>query len=323
VQEHQQQQTAEFLECILSEFGSKSTAVNYRMPLEFHKNAHKAFETQFGLFQLLQIAVTTLSQMGSSDAFTERIDSSVAILQLFSSVLGWEFGTNSWNSVDSLTTTGSIIRPPVEWHLFIGQVNIVHAMFRMHNVCISRPNVNDSSCLLPRTIRQIVLQLASLSGPMFQTPSDQIQYASALCEGSLFLSQQVAAGIVVKEESTIMLDVYQIISRLVANFRLPLLLEIATFAPLLKCATEVGCTLLMDHFRECENAGGDPDSMIHRDWREETLGQLLECVVLISGDHWLWHGGTDQSQYQVQKSLSDIVCPLFDGFVICRIQMTR
>jgi hypothetical protein len=321
MQHEQQQQAAEFLECVLSEFGSKSTAVNYRMPLEFHKNSHKAFETKGALDQSLQLAITTLSHLTSS--MTERVDSTIAVLQLINAILGWEFGTASWNSSDSIsiTSNGSLIRPPAQWHIFLGQVDIVHALFRMHEASYAVRSINGKNILLQQTIRQILLQLASFSGSIFPTPSEQMQYASALCEGSLHLIEQVIAGIVVKEESSIVLDIYQLMSRLVSNFRLPLLLEVTTFVPLLKCVTQMGCTLLTDHVRECEIAGGDMDSMEHHDWREETIGQLLDCVALISGDQWLWYGGTDQSRYNVQINLSDVVSPLFDGFVICRTRM--
>jgi hypothetical protein len=321
LQQQQQQFVAEFLECIISELGSTSMAVNYRMPIEFHKAAHRAFETDGALYQSLQLTITCIGQLTSSAIITSsyNLDTTLAIIQLLNSILGWEFGTSAWSMIGS--SSGTLIRPPKQWKDYVGQVEIIHAILRIHNnSIILQPNGTNNS-ILSHNIRQVLLQLASITGLIFTSPTEQIQYASALCEGCLHLIQQVATGSIQKEESTILLDIYQIVSRLVSNFRLSLLLDVPKFIPLLTCVVEMGCTLLMDHVRDCEIVGGDVDSMELYDWREEALGQLLDCAVSISGDQWLWHGTTNQLQNNTQRIVADVLCPLFDAFVICRTRM--
>ena len=327
-QQQQQQFVVEFLNCILNEFSSKSMAVNYRMPLEFHKASHKSFESM-ALYPSLQICITFIGQLTTTTMATTATASdmdivAIAVIQLFNDILGWEFGTSAWSSTIELSSSiasGSLIRPPTQWKSLIGNVNIVHAVFRIHE---NYSNMVQPNEILLQQIRQVVLQLASITGPIFASnTTEQLQFASALCEGCLLLMQKVMSGTMIhkKEESSILLDLYQIGSRLVSNFRLSILLQIPSFQQLLTSMIETGRILLMEHVRECESVGGDIESMEYYDWREETMGQLLDCSVLISSDPWLWHGGTIDSQINAQMILSDVLSPLFDAFVMCRTRM--
>jgi hypothetical protein len=320
VQQQQLHQTALFLDCLVSEFGGKS-AVSYRLPLEFHKAANRAFDGEGALLQSLQLAVTALSQVVATitTSNTVDIDTALAVVQLTTSVLGWEFGASGWDTLATLTTQ-TLIQPPVEWKECIGRVEYLHAIFRVHEIVTH--SQEDSRCLndLGHLLRQLLLQLASLKGPIFAQAGAQQQYASFFCEGTLHLLQQAAMA-PVKEESSVLGDTFQIISRLIVNFRLALLIELPTFAPLLQCLTVTGNALLLDHLRECEEAGGDVECMEHNDWREEALSLLLECAVLLCGDPWLLYGGTEESRRNAQASLSTALGQLFEGFVRCRTYM--
>lgn len=322
------QSVVEFLNCIVNEFSSKSMAVNYRMPLEFHKASHKSFESS-ALHQSLQLCITYIRQLTTTTTSASDSDLAFAVIQLFNDILGWEFGTSAWTSITEIPSSplfgGSLIRPPSHWKSCIGNVNLVHAIFRIHenhNATMTHPN-NSSNELLLQNIRQVILQLASITGPTFGPDViERIQFASALCEGCLLFIQKIVSGTLKKEESSILLDLYQIGSRLVSNFRLSILLQIPNFKQLLTSMIEIGCLLLIDHVRECESVGGDADSMEYYDWREETMGQLLDFAVIISSDpQKLCHGGIVDAQNNATTIPTEVLSPLFDAFVICRTRM--
>lgn len=321
VQQQQILPAALFLDCLVGEFGGKS-AVMYRLPLQFHKAAHRSFEKEGALHQSLQLAATALGQVVTSIATTTTnsnstsldVDAALAVVQLTTSILGWEFGVMAWDNTVVFSTTRSLIHLPAEWKDSVGRVEFLHAIFRVHEI------VAVTFDTLAHQLRQLLLQLASLSGPIFAQESEKKQYASFLCEGSLQLLQQAASD-PAKEESSFLVDTFQMISRLVVNFRLSKLIELPSLLPLLQCLTTTGNDLLSDHLRECEGAGGDVDSMEYNDWREEALALLLECAVLLCGDPWLLYTGTEQSRLDTQIALSRVLSPLYEGVVRCRARM--
>lgn len=317
-QQHQLQQSALFLVCLVSEFGCKS-AVSYQLPLEFHKAAHTSFEKEDALQQSLELAVAILSHVVASMATHGAFDFDAAhgAVELTSVVLSWEFGAAAWDTT-AIATTETLIHPPSRWKESVGRVEFLQAIIHMHeSVASTSSNRNND---LAQLLRQLLLQLASLSGPIFSHLSERQRYATFLCEGTLQMLQQ-AANAPSKEESSALLDTFQLISRLFSNFRLALLIDLPTFFPLLQCLTSVGNTLLADHTRECGGAGGDVECMEYNDWREEALGLLLECVALLCGDPWLRYGGTTEFRQTAHASLSTVVGSLFEGFVLCRTNM--
>lgn len=326
----QLEQASVFLECLVSEFGKSQSAVTYRMPLEFHKLVHKSYETQGSLFRSLQLAITALSQVvttisasaaASATSWDAQADTAVAVVHLTTSVLGWEFGTSAWDATSNIAPH-NLIRPPIQWKEVLGGrdgIGLVQAVFRVHEIVASSSSHKNES--LAQLFRQLLLQLASVSGPIFNPISEQRDYASCFCEGTLQLLQRASEYPNV-EESFILHETLQIMARLVANFRLSLLIELPPFLPLLQGLNHVGNMLLTAHIRECESVGGDVDSMAHYSWREDAIVLVLDAAVLLSSDAWLWHGGNESSRYQAQSTLAAIMGSLYEGFVACRTRMS-
>jgi len=320
------QQGSLFLDCLVGEFCGKS-AVSYRLPLEFHNMAHRSFERKGALTHSLKLTVSSLSRVIGAiieNPATINVDQALAVVHVTTNVISWEFGTSAWDAdhhvgSTALASSRTLIRAPVEWKEYFVRTDLVEAVFRVQAI-VAQQHTQEKHVALAHSLRQLLVQLASFSGPVFSLLEDRKQYASLFCERTLKLLQSSSA-LQVKEETSDLLDTFQLISRIIANFRLSMLTELPTFVPLLQGLIAVGNKLLEDHVRECEGAKGDVESMENKYWREEALALLLECVVLLCGDPWILYSGTEQSRKNAQLSLSSILGPLFEGFVRCRTRM--
>lgn len=326
--QQQTTQAAELTACLLGEFAGRS-AVVYRLPLEFHKQAHSSFEKEGALNHCLKLSMGALSQVVQRIAdqpHAINVEQALAVVQLTTDVIGWEFGLAAWDTgaVGASGIGRTILRPPVEWREYLARPDFVGACFHVHEIVASQAADTKSSrhmVTLAQNIRQVLLLLASLSGPMFVDAEQRKLYASYVLEGTLKLLQTSCNKELSEGTSSELLDTFQLISRLIVNFRLSVLVELPNLFPLLQGVTSVGTQLLTDNVKECEEARGDIECMEHREWREEALGLLLDCTVKLCGDPWLLYSGSEESRKSAQVSLSAVLGPLYEGFVRCRTRM--
>jgi hypothetical protein len=317
-------EAATFLDCLVCEFGSKSS-VSYRLPLEFHKHAHRHFEKQGGLLHALRHALLSLSQLSSSSSSSSSPAALYAVVQLTIDVLGWEFGLAAWDAgalgaASAATRASALIRPPIEWKEYLvggshGSTDWCQILLAAHDRYRHQQHPTD----LAHNIRQLIIQFASLSGCVFANKDEQKHFASKLCHGTLKLLESCTTP--VQPESSELSDVLQLVSRMISNFRLAILVESPSFPLLLKHLTTIANAMLSDHVQECESARGDVDAMEHYDWREEVLSLILECAVWLCEDPWLLYSGTEESRRNAQRSMSTLIGPLYESFVRCRTHM--
>jgi hypothetical protein len=344
---HTIEAAATFTTCLVGEFAGKS-AVTYRLPLEYHKQAHRSFEKNGALNTCLKLAMQALSQtvqhisetsnQQGQGQITWNVPQALAVVQLTTDVIGWEFGLAAWDtgSIGASTISNStrMLRPPVEWREYLGRPDFVGAVFYVHELVAATSRLSGAGhghghgghggdekvVVLAQNLRQVLLLLASLSGPMFVDAAQRQLFASFILQGTLQLLQS-STSTDLSEEPPELLDTFQLISRLIANFRLSTLVELPTLLPLLQGLEAVGNRLLSDNVKECEAARGDVECMEHREWREEALGLLLDCTVQLCGDPWLLYSGSEASRKNAQVSLSAVLGPLYEGFVRCRTRM--
>jgi hypothetical protein len=341
----QQRAAATFIGCLVGEFGAKSLAVNYRMGLEFHKAAHRSFEKD-ALQQCLQLAMHALSAVVGSILVADHPSSSmkndtpavlsalVAIVQLLLDIVGWEFGLSPWSSCSTAAvaraTSFTLLRPPIEWRDYLVRPDLARAIFQVHHHLLASSSSGTAPASNTRQVvhilRQLLLALASMSGPMFTLQSEREAYAAILTEGTYELLKNFCSGTALYDKSpgddSCLLDSVQLVSRLVGNFRLSTLVTLPSFVPLLQGLAAVGQQLLMDQVSDCERAAGDIDSMEHREWREDVLVLILEAAVLLCGDPWLLYSGTEASRKDAQIQLSAVLGPLYEGFVRSRTRIS-
>ena len=318
-QQFQSQQCSEaaaFLTCLVGEFSGKSS-VTYAMPLEFHKAAHRSFEKEGALFHSLQLSMHTLNQIVVNFAAPDPslIEQTHTVVQLILEVLSWEFGMTAFasGSLGAIRTGQTLIRPPVQWRDYLVRPELGQALFSMHQKVRNHEHIAHS-------IRQLLLILASLSGPIF-TPHDTTErqkYASSLAQGTVELLQTAAQA---PAEDPILLGSLQLVSRLIANFRLSTLVGLPPLIPLLQGLVSAGHRILEEQVRDCEQAGGDVEAMEYRDWREDVLSVILEAAVVLCGDPWLLYSEPAEARKEAQRSLSTVLGPLYEGFVQNRTRM--
>jgi hypothetical protein len=254
------------------------------------------------------------------------LDPALAVVQLTTDVIGWEFGLAAWDtgSVGASTATARVLlRPPVQWRDYLARPDFVGAVFHVHELVSAgggSGNKDAKTIRLAQNLRQVLLLLASLAGPMFVDTAQRQLYASFLLQGTLQLLR-TSSNQVLSQEPPELLDTFQFMSRLIINFRLSVLVELPMLLPVMQGLEAVGNRLLADHVQECEAARGDLECMEHREWREEALGLLLDCTVQLCGDPWLLYSGTEAARKNAQVSLSAVLGPLYEGFVRCRTRM--
>jgi hypothetical protein len=314
---------ATFLTCLVTEVSGKS-AVSYRLPLEFHKEAHKSFEKDGPLTQCLKLSMAALSHAvntilaQSVQISTEIVSVAAAAVQLTSECLNWEFGLSAWDygPIGTASNVKTLLRPPTEWHEWLAQPDFVRAIFRVHEA------IYQQHGSLAHHLRQLLLQLASLSSSIFNDELESQHYASHMLEGvTKLLNSSTANSNMELLESSALLDTLQLMSRLLGNFRLASLIQIPALVPLLQRVTAIGEQALSDQETECDEARGDFESMVNREWREEVLAVLLEGAVILAGDPWILYSGTEESRRQAQSQLSAILGPLYESFIQCRTRM--
>ena len=307
-------EAAGFLQTLVNEFGGKS-AVEYRLPLEFHKEAHRSFESRDkALTKTIELAIETLHRALSTSMPS---DHTLAVIQLVSDCLHWEFGMTAWNTgaIGASTVQITLIRPPVAWqNILLGDGTVVRMLVQALQQMSQSAQRNDS---LAHAIRQLVILFASISGAIFPSTQDRKNYASFLLDVTVPLLQTVQT----KEENSELLDYVQLMGRLVSNFKLSAMAELPALMPMLQTLASLGNQLLSDQMNDCEKARGDIESMELREWREEVLKVLLDSAVLLSSDPWLLYSGTDDVRRQAQQHLSNILGPLYEGFVRARTRM--
>lgn len=319
------EKAASFCSGLVGEFNGKSS-VSYRLPLEFHKETHRAFE-KTALFPILQWSMAALSRIvneisSSSSPSLELQKEAQAVVVLAMDVIGWEFGLGAFDPAlfGASAINRVLIRPPVEWRDVLIQPVFVGAVFHIHHIIAALSGHLASE--LAHDLRLLLLHLASLSGPMFKQPSDRTHFASHMLQGTFVLLERSIMMSAMEEKSDL-LDALQLFSRLVANFRLATLIELPTLVPILQGVTATATKILEDQACDCEQAGGDIEGMEYREWREEALAILLECAVLLCGDPWLLYSGSEESRRNAQLSLSVVLGPLYESFVRCRLRTAK
>jgi hypothetical protein len=320
---------ASFLDILVGEFAGKS-ASQYNMPLEFHKRAHAKFEKDGWLDQSLQISMKALSQVvallnSSATIEKPKEDLALVVVQLTIDVIGWEFGSNAWDSGGFPTIKASaLVRPPIAWRSVLVQPEFVKAIFLVHSRIAHNSSGQSSSSELGHCIRQLILLLTSLFGPIFPTPEDQTTFASFLLEGILHLLNMSAKTVAeTQEESSELLDTLSMVSRLIVNYKLTILVQLPLMQSLLQAIAHVGRFLLQENLKECQSVQGDIESMEHQEWRDEALTLLVEGIVLLCSDPWLLYSGSEESRKGAQAALATTLGPLYTEFVNCRTKMAN
>ena len=349
-----------YLQALVEEFAGTKSAVTYQLPLEFHRQTRLSFESNIhGLNACLQLAMKSLSvilpqiiatapstaaatiqQQQSSSPSARQQQMAQNMLQIVCDCLEWEFGMEAFadtsNSNNNNFRQQTVLRPPKDWsqhHLTTPA--LVQILWQTHTL------LRHSNHTLAHTVRQVLLLLASLEGPIFVQKHSQERkdFLAAILQGTLELLQvQVSAFTTTTTNTnsstpaatwqeaqwTELLDTLGILSRLIANGKWSLLIQFhkdPLLPGLLHGLTAIGRTLWEQHVAEGTTLKGDLEMMEYGDMREDVLNQLLEAVVAVTGDPWLWYSGNTAERTWARQLVGQSLGPLYGVWAQGRMQL--
>ena len=319
-----------FLLQLVEEFAGTKSAVTYQLPLEFHRQTRHAFEThEHGLNACLHLSMKTLSQI-LNQVCSEASNSSSNIhkvaqgmMHILCDCLGWEFGFDAFTATSVAATTSRLIRPPKMWSQH--QLTVpafCQALWRAHVA------VRETNHPLAHTLRQLILLLASLDGPIFSNSNERKEFLAAVLHGTLELLQMQVTALTTpnwqEAQWTELLDSLTILCRLVDNGKWSLLIQFhkdPLLPGLLQGLTAIGTTIWHQHAQEAQSVQGDLERMEYGDTREDVLSQLLEAVVAVTGDPWLWYSGNTAERTWARQHVGEALGPLYGIWIHGRMQI--
>ncbi len=314
-----------FLSSLLGEFSGSNTAASYNCSLDFHRVSHVAFEEK-GILDLLKIAMGGLSGVVSKlSADSSLSELSTGIVNLTIDVLSWEFGSigGRWGR----TGGSGLVRPPEGWREYLIRPDFLGAVFGVYT---SIRGAGDSVAVgnLKHSLRQLLILLSSITGIVFEDKNQKIAYSGFMVDGcmsvlSMLMTELTDGGTKAEQLESETVDMCCMITRLVTNFRVEGLCQLANFSNLLTAIATVGDTLLKISVAELKAAQGDVEMVDGGEWRDEALGMLLEAVCLLVDDHWLVSRRPGNAQDVARAALSASLAPLYHSYVTSRIEMAK
>ena len=326
-----------YLSIMVQEFSGKSKTA-YKLPMEFHQEAHRIFETGSAysasreavdttrtfspLDQTLQICMSGLAKVVST---ASEPSAALAMLQLTQDVLGFEFGMSKFIHLPSSRT---LIRPPKQWAEYLIKPEFVGAMFQYHQqqwtLAVSGSSATTSAEHISQSLRQLFVQLASLSGPIFSSKDEQQQFAHYLAQGSLGMLRLWQEQCHPDTHYVVFLDTLSLIGRMFTNYRLAMLSKLPSILEVLEAMTVTGCKVLQEMVHHSQSVHGDADQVLMElEWREDAIHLLLESVVVLSADPWIRQTRTDEEGRTIQTHLAQALGPLYIQTVESRCELGK
>ncbi|GFH56279.1 hypothetical protein CTEN210_12755 [Chaetoceros tenuissimus] len=305
-----------FLKNLIGEFSGGNTAASYNCSLDFHKSSHVAFEPHLsGILQYSFEGLSSLIPKLSSGEYVELAD---AIVNLTIDVLSWEFGSlgGKWGRTGG---TG-LVRPPESWREYLIRPDFLGAIFQVY------VKLRNSSQKLNHSLRQLLILLSSITGSVFENKSQKKDYSQFMMEGcisvlGLLMTELSGQSNEYLESETI--DMCCMITRLVENFRIEGLSQLASFTSLLQAIASLGNVLLKTFVEELKAVEGDVECLENGEWKNEAIGMLLEAICLLCEDHWLISIRGGNAQDAAKSALATALAPLYHSYVSCRIEMAK
>lgn len=341
---------AKWLLAFVTEFASASRASAMLQPVEFHTKSRKVLETQ-GLKELLGYAIQLLEDLIRStmlcstpeagagnrlDVPPEQLELLETAFLLCVEILNWHFsdpmGNLTWSlsaSADKLDEGRATLTPQASWRDVLVRPELIHAAFNTYAFFRSLATRNEA---LLHLARQFLLQLASLQGPIFARKDEQVQFLSEIFRGtsalirSPFLEQIGKTDYAGYEIATReMIDLCQLLFRLVTNLGLKALVAAPIFEPLLEEMSSLACKLLQSalerirqHLRLRNNEPVDDL------WQLEGVDILLDAWVALANDAFLdgaAPSATDAEIDAVSALLSKYSSPVVELYLQTQLEI--
>ena len=250
------------LRILVEEFSNRSSA-EAGLPMEFHRQAHEAFET-FGLDQSLQIGMQCLS---TAFQMTDVPDQSVLCItdaaKLFCEVLSWDFdGSSALSGVNAFlkskaggaasqnqSSSSHLLVLPRRWSSALLQPTLLNSVC---DVYVNTRQTLERSCSLQNRssqqallqslaeLRALLIAMASFSGQILDGNAERIAYGGTVLARTVPLLDAAVLGLgsgaltfdpklVGEFRAQECENLGTVLLRLLANFRLGLCCQMPAF----------------------------------------------------------------------------------------------
>ncbi|CAM9663917.1 unnamed protein product, partial [Scytosiphon promiscuus] len=321
--------SAKALFSLVSEFSStRATALG--LPLEFFRVTHAAFN-KMGLDQSLALSMELLGETVKAVADPEAL-SDLAVLELVTTVvnvcaevLSWEFNfVEAWQ----IPPAQQLIRPGPRWRQYLVRPDFLGAVFDVYHRVRLR-GTRGPGGTLPHALRQLLLQLSSVHGDIFENDDQRKAYASFLVEGAAAVlsapfsaagvradgAHQGAAEEAAEEaQADEYIGIASMAVRLVANFTLFTLGQLESFAGFAQHLAALASRML--HESKALAGRHDEEGV---EWRGETFALLLEAWVAMAEDEEVTSGRNPG----MRKGMEDATFPLYEQYLDHELAVSR
>lgn len=265
------------LKALLEEFNCK-TSVEVGLSLAFHQLARVAFQN-FGLDESLQIGISNITvSLAMSHAVLTSQNESNAILvcgalyescKLLQEIIHWELNTDNLMTIKGNTSkeTESVDQLqayclPRKWSVHIMQPKLLGDIFDIYErlyVLLHTTFVPHSAAFVSSTsdaqvhafmnamseLRMILISLASITGPFFESENEKIYFAEFILSKSIVLLDRACAY---NAGNSVVCDTLRskecehfstIIYRILSNYQMPTVVQLPVFD---KMMTSLGYT---------------------------------------------------------------------------------
>ncbi len=340
---------ARMLRAMVEEFCARNTSTRIDLPLAVHRKAKEAFEEN-GLLDslrggiiLLKSAMNDLrvgidSTTGHRHLSADVIELLSSSVQLVSSIFCWEFNFQEvWQHND----TSPLLAPGPTWRLFVTCPNLISSIFDVYNCSRSLIGGQQHSPVsnLMHNLQQLIVQLCSIPGAIFEDTKERWAYVSFLLErlsvllaptpvgkggmvNSSFLSDALATTDDEEGKVRERISLALAARALLTNFHLRELSELPGFEACIANLSTLTISVLAAASHAASN-GSD----VSLNWHLETFSELLFCWVSMACDDDILKRKTDPEDYEraekLRSGLSLVVLPLYDAYVQARRLISR
>lgn len=331
-----------WLLAFVTEFSSASKSSVMFQPVEFHTKSRKALEKR-GLKQLVGFAIqlledlirtTTMSSAQDGTVSKEQLELLQTAFMLCIELLNWsttdEMGNLMWTL--SSSTVGeerkAAIHPDESWRDILVRSELIHSAFNTYAFFRTLATKNEQ---LLHLARQFLIQLASLQGPIFKPKELQIPFLSEIFCGASAIIQSPFLEMIPKTDYAAyeiatreMIDICQLLFRLVSNLGLKTLVEASTqiFMPFLEELSSLSCKLLRSALEQIQqHLRTDPTEPIDQLWQLEGMDILLDAWVSLVNDSFLDSTPTTVEVQSASALLSQYSAPVIELYLQTQLEL--
>lgn len=339
---------AKWLHAFVTEFSSASRASAMFQPVEFHTKSRKSLEKQ-GLKELLGFAVqlledlirtTTMCSTPDASSGSNLLDVPKQQLELLETafmlcveILNWNFqdamGNLTWSlsaSADAGDSTRAVITPQTSWRDVLVRPELIHAAFNTYAFFRNLATRNET---LLHLARQFLIQLASLQGPMFARKTEQVGFLSEIFRGTSALIHNPFLDLIGKTDyagyeiaTRELIDMCQLLFRLVSNVGLTALVASPIFASVLEEMSSLSCKLLTSALERIQQhlrlRNHEPVDDL---WQLEGVDILLDAWVALANDPFLDAATPDADVDAVAALVSKFAAPVVELYLQTQLEL--